>query len=369
MQHIYGFNALRAFSVTLVILSHIGIMGAAQHPAWKNFFSVFNASYGVKTFFVLSGFLITTLLIREHDASGRINIFAFMKRRALRILPLYFLIVAIVLVLINQGIAQDKLTAVIYATFFAYNFVPRAEAVNYMSHMWSLAVEEQFYLVWPFVFALLFTRKPVLVIFAGLIVLLCWWRLATGYEGAADTHSPWFWTIPAIYPIMIGCIFALVTDCLRTVMKSVPALVIAIGLISIPLWTTWSSSLEIAGTTGIALLIAWIFLNQHRAWVKKLDWGPIGYFGLISYGLYMWQGVLTGNGSYRYPGYESFPLNVYLGVALTVPIAMMSYHFFEDPIRRGKWPSFRKRQTATIEAPASATGMPPKSTDRQTLTS
>src|ERR1700749_3676500 len=87
-HRIRGFDALRAFAVTLVILSHVGIIAAAQSPLWKSFFSVFNANYGVKTFFVLSGFLITTLLAQEFDRSGSVNVPAFMLRRVFRILPL-----------------------------------------------------------------------------------------------------------------------------------------------------------------------------------------------------------------------------------------------------------------------------------------
>src|ERR1700748_1783290 len=79
-HRIRGFDALRAFAVTLVILSHIGIIAAAQSPLWKSFLSLFNANYGVKTFFVLSGFLITTLLAQEFDRSRSVNVTAFMVR-------------------------------------------------------------------------------------------------------------------------------------------------------------------------------------------------------------------------------------------------------------------------------------------------
>ena len=156
---IYGFDALRAISVTLVVLSHIGIIAAVKPEFLKAFFTVFNGTCGVKTFFVLSGFLITTLLMNEYAQTGRINVLAFMIRRASRILPLYVLILAIAATLISASIAEPSSGAMIFSALYLYNFIPQDVDVNYLSHLWSLAVEEQFYLVWPFAFALLFTKK------------------------------------------------------------------------------------------------------------------------------------------------------------------------------------------------------------------
>lgn len=327
MKNIKGFHALRAFSVALVILSHVGIVEAATTPAWVVFFSVFNANYGVKTFFVLSGFLITTLLIKEHRNHGDINILWFMARRAFRILPLYFLIIGIAAVLIMAGLAEPSWRAMLFGTFYVYNFIPKADNVNYLSHLWSLAVEEQFYLVWPLVFSALFGRRPLLIAFCLALLVACWLLLHRDLGSLSEDFYTQRWTIPAIYPIALGSLFALSIDSLITSMRHPAALVASMLLIGMPLVMAVTPLVEIASTSGIAGLIAWIYLNQHNRAVISLEWRPLTYLGGISYGLYMWQGLLTGNGPYR--TVPSFPLDPLLGAALTFPAAALSFHLFE----------------------------------------
>lgn len=321
---IYGFDALRAFSVLLVIVSHVGIVEAATNPALVTFFSVFNASYGVKTFFVLSGFLITTLLIKEHTRTASVNVLNFMARRALRILPLYFLILAVIAVLIVAGIAQKSWGAMAFGTLYIFNFVPKALNVNYMSHLWSLAVEEQFYLVWPFLFAWWFKRKTVLILICATVILACYLTLGADLGDLTARFYTDRWTIPAIYPIAIGALLAL---CMVPALGHVSVVIGSLVLIALPLAFSGSGFVS---TFGIAGLIGWIYLNQDNVAVRALEFAPLKYIGAISYGLYMWQGLLTGNGPYRpVPG---FPLEPLLGAALTFPVAVLSYHCFERPI-------------------------------------
>jgi peptidoglycan/LPS O-acetylase OafA/YrhL len=325
---IYGFDALRAFSVLLVIVSHVGIVEAARNPTLVKFFTVFNASYGVKTFFVLSGFLITTLLIKEHTKTGSVNVLNFMARRALRILPLYFLILAIIAVLIVAGIAQKSWGAMAFGTLYIFNFVPKALSVNYMSHLWSLAVEEQFYLVWPFLFAWWFSRKTVLILICVTVIVACYLTLGMDLGEISRKFFTDRWTIPAIYPIAIGALLAL---CMAPALGHGAVAIGSFALIAMPLFVTGS---EFVSTFGIAGLIAWIYLNQNNVAVRALEWTPLKSIGVISYGLYMWQGLLTGNGPYRVvPG---FPLDPMLGAVLTFPIAALSFYYFEKPIQRLK---------------------------------
>lgn len=325
---IYGFDALRAFSVLLVIVSHVGIVEAATHPALVQFFTVFNASYGVKTFFVLSGFLITTLLIKEHRKAGSVNVRNFMARRALRILPLYFLILAIIAVLILAGLAEKSWGAMAFGTLYIFNFVPKALNINYMSHLWSLAVEEQFYLVWPFLFAWWFSRKTVLILICVTVILVCYLTLGADFGEIGRKFYTDRWTIPAIYPIAIGALLAL---CVGPAMGHAAVAIVSFALIALPLLV---SGADFFSTFGIAGLIAWVYLNQDNVAVRALEWAPLKYVGAISYGLYMWQGLLTGNGPYRpFPG---FPFEPMLGALLTFPVAVLSFHFFEKPLQRLK---------------------------------
>lgn len=332
-HRIRGFDALRAFSVTLVILSHVGVIAAAQSPLWKSFFGVFNANYGVKTFFVLSGFLITTLLAHEFDRHGSVNVPAFMLRRAFRILPLYFLVIAIVSVLVYLGIAENKPTARILSSTMLYNFVSRSDDVNYLSHLWSLAVEEQFYLFWPLICWALMARRWFLSAFAiGIVCLCCFGKMQLGGGTFEGTYYPERWTIPAIYPIMIGSFAALAIDPFRRLARSLPFLALSLFAISIPLIGWITPFHEIVSTCGIAGLIGWIYLNQSSFAVRALDWRPLAYIGQISYGLYIWQGFFTGNGPSRHPPFLDFPLDPIKGALVTIPVAVLSYHLFEQPL-------------------------------------
>jgi peptidoglycan/LPS O-acetylase OafA/YrhL len=341
--HIYGFDGLRAISVTLVILSHIGIIAAVKPNYLKTVFTVFNGTYGVKTFFVLSGFLITTLLMKEYAQTRRINLLSFMVRRASRILPLYLLILAIAAALISVGIAEPSWNAMIFSALYLYNFIPQAVDVNYLSHLWSLAVEEQFYLVWPFVFMLLIPKKKILSGVCLVTILLCWATMGRNDGALTGSFNTARWTVPAIYPIPIGALLALNLQLYDRALRSKLTLGLSLCLIAAPLFVAIGPALEIANTFGVAGMVAWIYLNQQNVLVRSLDCGPIGYIGTISYGIYMWQGLFTGNGFYRAPGFESFPLEVHIGALLSIPTAMLSFHIFERPIARlgrrfKKWP-------------------------------
>lgn len=329
-HHIAGFDTVRAIAIALVILSHVGVTAQLQAsgvPILPNLFTVFDANFGVRLFFALSGFLITSLLIAEFQATGRVNIPAFMTRRALRILPLYFIAVLMVWILARAGIASWNREAVIYATFFAYNFLPADENVNYLSHLWSLAVEEQFYLFWPILFMALYPRG-ILVPLALVIIAACLVVLHLNPSIAA-------WTIPAIYPIMIGALAAIMVQhsWFRRAAGSTAAGLAFCVLVASPIWWSsyWAPHISIAGAAGI---IVWIALNQHRRAVRWLDFAPVAYIGKISYGLYIWQGLFTGNGPYRdNPGW---PPDVWTGLLLTIAVAPISYHLFERPILRLK---------------------------------
>jgi peptidoglycan/LPS O-acetylase OafA/YrhL len=347
MQHIKGFDAIRAMSVSLVVISHVGIIEAATNPALVHFFSVFNASLGVRAFFVLSGFLITTLLLQRYSKTGKVDIFDFMMRRAFRILPLYFVTLSSLLPLVYFGRWREAGEAAAYGVFFVYNFIPNELNVHYLSHLWSLGVEEQFYIVWPFLFATFALRRSVLISICAILVGLCWWRMMSGYGSEVDTHSPGRWTIPAVYPIALGAMLAIILDTqgmketAREFVSSLPCLLFAVALILLPL-TSNTTTIEFLGSIGIALGTGWIYLNQSNRAVQNLDWGPIGYLGMISYGVYMYQGLLTGNGPYR--SIPFWPPEPWIGALLTFPVAALSFHFFEKPVA-----SLRKRLPATAK--------------------
>jgi peptidoglycan/LPS O-acetylase OafA/YrhL len=336
---IKGFDAIRAVSVGLVILSHIGIVEAATNPLLVRFFSVFNASFGVRAFFVLSGFLITTLLLRRFGETGKVDIVDFMTRRAFRILPVYFVTLLSLAPLLYFGRVREAVEAAMYGLFFVYNFIPNELNVHYLSHLWSLGVEEQFYIIWPLVFSVFVLRRGWLISICLAVIFVCYWRMTSDYGPVTATHFPNRWTIPAVYPIAMGAMLAVIFEqekirvAARSLVANGATLCFATLLIMLPLIHMRESPVvEMLGAAGLTLLVGWIYLNQHRPTVENLDWGPIGYLGMISYGLYMYQGLLTGNGSYR--SHPSWPPEPWIGAILTVPVAALSFHFFEKPISR-----------------------------------
>jgi peptidoglycan/LPS O-acetylase OafA/YrhL len=138
-------DGLRAVAITMVVGSHIW---AGGNPIDLGPFAfLFDGDLGVRIFFVLSGFLITHLLIREQTATGAINLRHFFARRALRILPLYLAYLSVLLVLQFAGLYHDDLSSWLGVFTFTRNLVGRGDSAT--RHLWSLAVEEQFYFLWP----------------------------------------------------------------------------------------------------------------------------------------------------------------------------------------------------------------------------
>ena len=155
---IASLDGLRAISIGLGLLGHLA--GTRFFPltsAAGDFFAL--AETGVLIFFIISGFLITTLLLHELDNSGRINLLKFYFRRTLRIFPPYYFLIAVLLVLRFLGYISLSNYDVLHAFTYTSNyFYPEGW---YLGHPWSLSVEEQFYLLWPAILLLSGKRKAV----------------------------------------------------------------------------------------------------------------------------------------------------------------------------------------------------------------
>ena len=185
-KRIPGLDGIRALSIILVILCHAlnGVTTWSQYGA-----------FGVESFFVLSGFLITWLLCVEEDKRGAVSLPSFYARRALRILPPAFLYIAAASLLGVLGWADLARNEPFYAAFFVRNLMPNGGP--HLAHFWSLAIEEQFYLLWPVVFLLLRSDRRRLVFTALLI------RVAPGSSppsthriGDQSAHCSPTWRLP-----------------------------------------------------------------------------------------------------------------------------------------------------------------------------
>lgn len=328
---IKGLDGLRAISVLLVIMSHaeawqaLGITSSALRSA-------LSAQTGVSVFFVLSGFLITYLLIKEKEATGKIDIIAFIKRRALRIFPLYYLAIFFLVYIDYTGKARIPTCSFAYALTYTINFYPKECAYSAMSHFWSLSVEEHFYLFWPLIFCL---GKRIAVLVALAIATSC---VIFGTSLYPDSTLYYMnrWTFPAMLPILAGCLLAFIcnTETIKTTMTKKPTSnILLIAILSGAAAPAFINS-DVIWLTSICALVLYVFYNQNSTLVKLLEFKPLASLGIISYGLYVWQGVFTGNGPYR--SGAPYPPSVDVGVWLTFIVAPLSYVFFENPIMKLK---------------------------------
>jgi peptidoglycan/LPS O-acetylase OafA/YrhL len=305
LGYIPTLDGMRGVCVLAVMVHHLNLPGT------------YMGSLGVDAFFVLSGFLITALLVQEHTDTGRINLKQFYLRRALRLLPaLYGLIIAACLLIMTLGepferdtVFQGALSSIIYINNWA--LIDQLQVLpglgfGPLNHLWSLGVEDQFYLLWaPAAVFLLYRFKPrtMLVVIAvaaivSAIVCALVWRTTGIYERSymgTDARGvglllgcalgviytkyglSWFVRFRRIVIIIIASIVFVVTV---AVTNPVPSTIMYDGGFVIV-------------AIGVALLITLLLLPETSPLLHRIfTWRPLVWVGTISYGLYLWHGML-----------------------------------------------------------------------------
>jgi peptidoglycan/LPS O-acetylase OafA/YrhL len=297
-------DGLRGVAIALVVLFHFG-----QLPA--------NAGrVGVTMFFVLSGYLITSLLLAEHRRDGRIALRAFYLRRVRRLLPALLTLVLVVFVAeVFTGRLSRAMPGIIGATFYIANWMASSGFdLRRLTHTWSLAVEEQFYVWWPAVLIALLAWRPrwayAMALGGGLLV---------AFLGALGVRLP----IDRADPLLFGCALAFVGRlpwpnwlftigavllALLTIMPIAPNQVVP-GLLPV---IGGASALLLTGVVGGSALNA------------VLKWGPLMWLGRISYSLYLWHFPVAYGSAYPKP----------IGLLLSFVLACVSYYVIEAKFRR-----------------------------------
>ncbi|TBN57803.1 acetyltransferase [Glaciihabitans arcticus] len=353
-----GLDGLRALAVTLVILYHL-TPGALE-----------GGYIGVDIFFVISGFLITGLLLREKESTGRISLSDFWRRRARRLLPA---LVVLLLVCCSAAffVGGDVLVGLgaqlLGALTFSYNWLALAGGASYFDattpelfrNLWSLAVEEQFYLLWPIVvLGLVALAKPRwrLAIVGGVAAAsaLAMGLLHSGVLGATfDATRVYYGTDTHSFGLAIGALLALLNtawsprelEWSRASRLWLPTLGSVAILALIALSVLMSADEPISYFGGLALVALLTAVAIAGAVVpgaplaRLLDARPLRWIGERSYGLYLWHWPVFVLVSAAIPGWEREPAGAWLlgGIALvlTVAAATLSYRYVETPIRRG----------------------------------
>jgi len=358
MTYIKGFDGLRAISILLVLAAHLGLESILKPlPMLGQYYNLISGNTGVMIFFTISGFLITSLLLTEKKNTGRIHLKNFFIRRFLRLLPPLILFYAAVLFLMAFHLLEADYTAVALSFFYLYNFAPFTHYTNELSHTWSLGVEEQFYLIWPFLINRIRTHSTLLFACVIIIILCLIGReifLQSMIRGENTYNLGQFfyisrWFIPACLPIMTGALTSvlifnrqeLISKVFhRNYVIPVLAFLLFIGQVFIPSTQPGVNNVLQPGPGIIALtqplsvaaFLLWIYFNQDSLPVRILEFKPFALLGKISYGVYVYQGLFLTNGPTGHLPIQHYPLNILLVFAT----ALLSYFFYEKKILRYK---------------------------------
>jgi peptidoglycan/LPS O-acetylase OafA/YrhL len=335
-SHLPALDGLRAVAVFTVVASHSNL--PLRVPG----------DLGVSAFFVLSGFLITRLLVRERQRTGEVSIRRFYLRRTMRIFPAYyaFLLLSYALdaragQLWSNTLLANALTYTVNY-FNAFNHHPSTS----VAHAWSLAVEEQFYLLWPLAFVILAKRgRRALVTGVSLAALAAVaWRSWLYLGGHVDPSYVYNAFDTRLDNLAVGCLLALAVD-YDTVVAAAGRVaerswfpIVTLALLLTSRIATSESYHYSIGFTVDALLVATLIvqllqLYRTRLW-SWLEWRTVRYLGAISYPIYLYHqwGASVGR---RIAG-DAHAFEFAAGVIATIALASGSYYVIERPFLRLK---------------------------------
>ena len=347
-----GLDGLRALAVVAVVVFHL-------NPAWLP-----GGFLGVDIFFVVSGFLITTLLVREHARTGRLDLPAFWARRARRLLPALLVVIpfSVLLAWVSE---RDLLVGigpqVLGALTFSFNWVQIAAGSNYfaatspqlLTNLWSLAVEEQFYLAWPLItlgllIAIRSARSRI-----GIVLILAagsGFLMAARFDPEVGATRVYYGTDTHVFGLMIGAALALwwTTPEIRGpafwIARRRAATALALGVLAGLMWwldesrpLTFRGGLVLASVAS-AVLIASAITGGTLA--RALDLPALRWIGERSYGIYLWHWpvILVVNADYGpVPGSAGFGWTRLWCVVVILALADLCYRLVELPVRRRGW--------------------------------
>ena len=337
----------RAVSIALVLICHSTF--AAGFPAkpgsaaflWSQAVGI----WGVRFFFVISGFLITHLLLREHAKNGFISLKNFYLRRAIRILPVCFLYLLVLGCFTKYS--QPAVVWVANLTFTTNLLVLLNPTPS--GHLWSLGVEEQFYILWPFLLILILNRpdgvsKLVKVLIVPLLVapivrLLDYEHLYPDKLYFLVYH---FSFLSKFDSLAYGCLAAVLynywripleTFCRRKFLAGGLGLIFVAAPCVIPFHGRFqAASYESLQAVGFSLLLLNGVFNPDRGLNRLLNWKWVVQLGILSYSIYIWQQMFCGMGETVFGVKDAWWTNFPVWILVTLLAACASYYLLEKPL-------------------------------------
>ncbi len=330
-------DGVRALSIIIVFIDH------ADLP------QIIRGSTGVTIFFFLSGYLITTLMLGEQDATGRISVSGFYIRRALRIFPAMYLALAAAIVIGISGVVSSTLTtggsiaSAFHLTNYWIIFEGREGIPPGMNALWSLAVEEHYYVLFP-LFFILILRKLSRGQQIGLLVSFCTieliWRSVLHYMLGASFDRLYLATDTRLDSILFGALMAVAFNPVRGrrlfkgKIGSGPLVLIGLSLFAVARVIP-TSSMMVFGPTAEGIGLIFIFtalISQPSTWYGRiLNSRPIAYLGLISYAFYLDHRLILILVDH-YAGLGVWP-DALLSFVLATGAAMLIFHYVERPVQ------------------------------------
>jgi peptidoglycan/LPS O-acetylase OafA/YrhL len=333
LNYVPEFDGLRALAVFAVI---------ARHTMWS---ILPGGEIGVDVFFVLSGFLITRVLLGEFEATDQINFINFYVRRCLRLMPALWLFLSawILFALVHGGENENnRLWAAVPAGLYFMNWTIALDLgpPDMLRHTWSLAVEEQFYLLWPPLLFLALKNVPRRSVWLPILLLLLTssgWRGFLAYSGA-DQDRVYNGFDTRAETLLFGCLLAVLPiarfPAISFRLWYIPVAVLISCLFFLPLIhvgepaQVWKPVFTF-GLTLVSLCAAWVIVliieYRSRFRIPVLTWRPVTYVGRISYGIYLWHYPIN----MLLRPHLSGPFNFIVTGSTSVLIAAASFHLVE----------------------------------------
>lgn len=355
-KYLPSIDSLRALAVLAVIIYHVDV----------NYLP--GGFLGVDLFFVLSGYLISSLIIKEYKKTGSVNLYNFYIRRARRLLPaVYFMITVglVVMVLFNEVLLRKSHLDAIFGYLYSSNWWYIFHKLDYFDsfgaqspfkHLWSLAIEEQFYMIFPLLFLLVNRKKKskdgtyklnknFLYVVLGLIIASLIAHIIL--FDINNISRIYFGTDTRAFSLLVGVVGAILYPMERLHAKvtlqqnmiySVVSLMSIATLITVMIYTSeYNTWLYRGGFLLVAVLGLIVIISsgkQHTLMSRLLSFKPVVFIGKISYSLYLWHFLVL---VLTTPVSEIGNPNIYfvmLRVILTFVVAIVSYVFVETPIRK-----------------------------------